>query len=333
MKNTIKLFCCFILTSSIILTKGYCWGAWGHTHINRAAILSLPAEMRTFFYNHADFITEGAVVPDLRRGVLNDKTEGYKHFIDLEDFKVNSVDDLPRTPKDALNKYDSAFLQKGGILPWHIQIMMEKLTQAFKKRNKSEILFIAAELGHYVADAHVPLHTSSNHDGQLTNQKGIHAFWESKLPETFGNTFNFNGGEARFINNTTEQIFSIIKTSHQLVDILLLTEKQVHQSFPANELYMKDSSGQIIKMYNQPVYSNAYAAKYYQSLHGMIDHQMNSSIADLSSLWFTAWVNAGKPELTSLDDPSITKANRKNFKKEYKNYKKGISTKLKTDRG
>jgi hypothetical protein len=49
--------------------------------------------------------------------------------------------------------------------------MMEKLTQAFKEKRKSEILFIAADLGHYIADAHMPLHTSDNHDGQLTDQK------------------------------------------------------------------------------------------------------------------------------------------------------------------
>jgi hypothetical protein len=42
-----------------------------------------------------------------------------------------------------------------------------------RKTKKHEILFIAADLGHYIADAHMPLHTSDNHDGQLTDQKGI----------------------------------------------------------------------------------------------------------------------------------------------------------------
>jgi hypothetical protein len=60
-------------------------------------------------------------------------------------------------------------------LKWNVtmayQDMMEKLTQAFKEKRKSEILFIAADLGHYIADAHMPLHTSDNHDGQLTDQR------------------------------------------------------------------------------------------------------------------------------------------------------------------
>ncbi|MGC6428813.1 MAG: hypothetical protein ACON4Y_05945 [Flavobacteriales bacterium] len=60
------------------------------------------------------------------------------------------------------------------------------------KNNKSEqILFICSDLGHYIADANVPLHTTINYDGQLTGQKGIHAFWESRLPELFSSEYNF----------------------------------------------------------------------------------------------------------------------------------------------
>jgi hypothetical protein len=47
---------------------------------------------------------------------------------------------------------------------------MAKLTKAFKDKRKNEILFIAGDLGHYIADGHMPLH-SDNHDGQNTNQK------------------------------------------------------------------------------------------------------------------------------------------------------------------
>jgi hypothetical protein len=59
------------------------------------------------------------------------------------------------------------------------------LVDAFKARNFELILRQSAELGHYIADAHVPLHTTSNYNGQLTNQLGLHAFWESRIPELF----------------------------------------------------------------------------------------------------------------------------------------------------
>ena len=78
-------------------------GQWGHKHISRAAVFALPEPMQTFFYNHIDFITEGAVVPDLRRALLGDKNEPSRHFIDVEDFKI-PIDSLPKTTKDAYEK-------------------------------------------------------------------------------------------------------------------------------------------------------------------------------------------------------------------------------------
>ena len=119
----------------------FAWGAWGHKHINRTAVFALPDAMQKFYYNHIDFITESAVVPDLRRGILNDKAESPKHYIDIEDFGI-PLSAFPKTTLEAYTKYDSTFLNKTGYLPWHIQNLMDKLTQAFKKRiNRKYFLF------------------------------------------------------------------------------------------------------------------------------------------------------------------------------------------------
>ena len=161
------------LTASISLV--FAWGQWGHKHISRAAMFALPENMQRFYYNHIDFITESAVIPDLRRATINDKNESPRHYIDIEDFGRISINSFPETTKEAFIKYNRTFLNKTGYLPWYIQTLTEKLTAAFKRRNKSEILFISSELSHYIADTLQPLHTSSNYDGQLTNQKGVHA--------------------------------------------------------------------------------------------------------------------------------------------------------------
>ena len=55
------------------------------------------------------------------------------------------------------------------------------------------IIKFSAELSHYVGDAFVPLHTTINYDGQLTDQKGLHSLWESQLPERFINDYKLNG--------------------------------------------------------------------------------------------------------------------------------------------
>ena len=289
--------------------------------------------MRTFYYNHIDFITEGSVVPDLRRGLLNDKAEPPRHYIDIETFGNNiTVDALPRTVKDAYAKYDSAFLQKTGYVPWYIQTLMDKLTIAFRRKSKSDILFLSAEIAHYIADAHVPLHTSTNHDGQLTDQKGIHAFWESRIPELLGDRYNFYTGDAKYIDDITSEVWKIIKHSHILADTVLMVEKQLRPTFPKDKLYKKDSTGNVMMSFNQPVFSDEYTIAYSDAMKGMVENQMRSSAADIANFWYTAWVNGGKPDLNAMDDPSLTQQNKKNFKKEAKAWEKGKILNLKTDR-
>jgi S1/P1 Nuclease len=309
----------FFIVASINLL--FAWGAWGHKHINRAAVFALPDSMRKFYYNHIDFITEGAVVPDLRRGLLNDKNESHRHYIDVEDFHA-PISALPKTTKEAYAKYDSAFLNKTGYLPWYIQNLMEKLTAAFKKRSKSEILFLSAELAHYVGDAHMPLHTASNFNGQLTDQKGVHALWESEIPELFGNSYNFKTNDASYIQDVTAETWNIIAHTHSLEDTLLADEKKVRKSFSADKMYKKDAAGNNVLSYNQPVFSNEYARKFNDAMNGMVENQLRFSIQDVADYWYTAWVNGGSPELLSLDDEHLTSQNQKNYKLEYKAWNK-----------
>jgi hypothetical protein len=312
-------FLFFLVTGSI--TLAFAWGQWGHKHISHAAVFALPQNMQKFFFNHIDYITEAAVVPDLRRFLINDRNEPPRHFIDVEDFKT-PISSLPKTSKEAFEKYDSAFLNKTGYLPWYIQDLTEKLTNAFKKKNKSEILFLAADLSHYIADANQPLHTSSNYNGQLTNQKGVHALWESTLPQMFAKTYTFKTERAQFIADIPAATLNIVARSHALVDTLLAKEKEVRSRFTKDNMYKKDSSGNIVMFYNSPVFSDEYAKEFNTALDGMIQKQLLLSIHDVASFWYTAWVNAGSPDLLSLDDPHLTKQNKKNFRRELKAWQK-----------
>jgi hypothetical protein len=298
------------------------WGTFGHEHINRAAVFSLPSPVQTFFYNHIDFITQESTVPDLRKYALNDKSENPRHFMDLENF--GSLDSIPKTMEEARKKYDDKFLSQNGILFWYVQDLMEKLTKAFKEKKKTEILFLAADLGHYLGDANMPLHTSANYDGQQTNQKGIHALWESRLPEMYGTSYAYNVREAKHIGNVQAEIWKIILHSHQLKDTLLLTDRELKKKFTEDKIFKTSADGKVLKnKYGQPVFSDEYAKALHTALNGMVEKQMRASVEATADFWYTAWVNAGKPDLGDLDPADLTKRNSKQLKEELKLWKKG----------
>lgn len=320
-------FFALILLVPILLS----WGPFGHERINRAAVLALPAPLLAFFYNHIDFITEESSVPDLRKYTLNDNAEKPRHYIDLENF--GPADSLPTTLAEAKKKYDEKFLQQNGILPWYIEEMMDKLTRAFREKRKTEILFLAADLGHYIGDAHMPLHTSANHDGQLTNQKGLHAFWESQLPEMFGDKYNLFIGEAVYIKDVPKETWRIIHTTHALVDTILMADKELKQHFPADQVFLQDASGNPVKTkFYSPVHSEEYARQFNQKLKGMVENQMRLAAAATANFWYTAWVNAGKPDLTDLDPVDQTERNKSNLQRELNLFKQGKLTDIKSEK-
>lgn len=317
MRKIINLSVLFCLSITLIS-----WGTFGHEHINRSAVFALPSPLQSFFYNHIDFITQESTVPDLRKYTLNDKAENPRHFIDLENF--GAMDSLPLTLAEAKKKYDDKFLQSNGILPWYIEEMMAKLTKAFKEKNKTEILFLAADLGHYIGDANMPLHTSANYDGQLTNQKGIHALWESRLPELYGENYNYRVNEAKYIIDIHKEVWGIIMRSHQLVDSVLMIDQTLRTKNTEAMMYTQDGSGKSMKnKYGALIFSDAYAKQFHMALNGMVERQMENSIEATANLWYTAWVNAGKPDLSSLDSPDLTKLNRKQLSKELKLWQEG----------
>jgi hypothetical protein len=270
------------------------WGFWAHPRINRMAVFTLPEEMINFYKAHIEYLTEHAVVPDQRRYALLE--EAPRHYIDLENYGSLPQDSFPLRFATAAVVISEDSMQKHGILPWHIYSQFIALTRAFENKDAAEILRISAELGHYVADAHVPLHTTRNYNGQFTDQKGIHAFWESRLPELFGQEYDYFVGKAQVYDAPFREIWKIIIESHQAVDSVLLVEKELSMQFPADEKFSFENRNQIISR----VYSLRFSKKYHEKLNGMVARRLRDSIFRLGSLWATAWVNAGQPNLDSL---------------------------------
>lgn len=184
-----------------------------------------------------------------------------------------------------------------GILPYYLPQIQRQLTDAFSKKDIGKILRLSAEIGHYIGDAHVPLHTTKNYNGQLTDQTGIHAFWESRLPEIFAeNSYDFFVGNAEYISDPRNTYWQIVFESHALVDSVLAVEMALRNSFPPDRQFcFEERLGQTLRM---PCLD--FSTAYHQNLGGMVEARMKQAIRMIGSAWYTAWVNAGQPELPGV---------------------------------
>ena len=155
----------------------------------------------------------------------------------------------------------------------------------------------SAEIGHYISDAHVPLHASSNHNGQFTNQKGIHGFWESRVPELLAEKeFDFFIGKADYIQNPGDFIWKRVLESAKAADTVLSYERELTLQFRDDKKYsFENRNGKTIRQY-----SSAFTIAYNKKLDGMIERRMRQSIYAIASFWYTAWINAGQPDLKGL---------------------------------
>ena len=273
----------------------YCWGFFAHQRINYLAVFLLPPQMLGFYKKNIVFITQHAVDPDKRRYAV--AAEGPRHFIDIDHYGLLPFADLPHNHDSAVLKFSADTLNRYGIVPWWIPVMQQRLTKAFIDGNAPRIMKLSAELGHYIADAHVPLHASSNHNGQKTGQDGIHGFWESRIPELMANTeWDFFIGQASYITNVQAYTWKRVLESAAAADTVLREEKQLQQTFPSSQQYaFEDRNGHTIKQY-----SRNYALAYEARLKGMIERRMRQSVFMVASCWYTAWVNAGQPDLSRL---------------------------------
>lgn len=302
MKNTVIQFCkknflivfpIILVTLSIQQVNG--WGFWAHKRINRLAVFTLPPEMIGFYKANLEFVTAHAVDPDKRRYSV--EGEDKNHYIDVDYYGEYPFDMVPRQWNDAIEKYSEDTIREYGILPWNLEWTLKKLTRAFEDENINKILRHSSDIGHYLGDAHVPLHTTLNYNGQLTNQKGIHGFWESRCPELFADAnYDYFVGKAEYIENPNEKFWEIVLESHSHVKHVLALEKQLTEEFPSDKKYAFDQRGQS----NMRNYSIEFSEAYERKMNGMIEARMQDAILSIGSFWFTAWVNAGQPDLKKI---------------------------------
>jgi S1/P1 Nuclease len=272
-----------ILLMVVLLPMGfiYSWGEKGHEVINGKAVELLPKEMDSFKI-WKNYLVQHASDADIRR--KTDRTEAPRHYIDIDFYKEFLDGNMIENEDELVSKYGDSIVTKNGILPWATQQTLNNLTEAFKEKNRDKILIFAADLGHYVADGHQPMHTTINYNGQLTDQKGVHFRYEVTMVDKNIDTLEqvSDSTNIHYVENPLHYIFNYISGANSVNVVLLDGDKLAHNETGSTE-------------------SDDYYKILWFRTRYVTEMQFKTAEEDLASLLYTAWVNAGKPVFTEIN--------------------------------
>ncbi len=280
-------------TTLIALVLFARWGEAGHRMIGAAAAAALPQEMPAFFRQAADQLSYLNPEPDrwrdrAERGLdpAMDDAFAPDHFIDME-----------RVPPGALAAKDRfAYLDSlrvagveasgAGLLPFGILELSQRLREEFRlwraatdarTRGWIEARAIndAGILGHFVADASNPHHTTIHFDGWVgdnpkgyTTAHGFHARFETIYVQT-----HFAPGDAALRIAEPARVFASLRPA--ILDYLRETHSHV------TELYDLEQRA--------PFDSTTTDAAHRQ----FTAERLEAGARMLRDIWWTAWVTSG----------------------------------------
>jgi len=129
------------------------------------------------------------------------------------------------------------------------------------------------------------------------------------LPELYSDQYDFFVGRARYIENELEEAWRASEGSFAAKDSVLNFERELNKRFETDRKYSYEMKGQT----RVRQYSEDYSAAYNRMLGDQVERRMRLSILTVGSMWYTAWINAGKPDLDKGTAPSekLTDEDRK----------------------
>jgi hypothetical protein len=273
-----KLLKNFMIIFLIPLVLSLGWGDKGHRLITKHALSLLPAEINLGDELKNEIILH-SIDPDYRK--KQDPSEPIKHYIDI-DFYKEFLDGRMIHSEDSLIKiYGSKEVNKQGTLPWATEETYSKLVEAFKSKSKDKIILYAADLAHYVGDGHQPQHVTMNHNGQYSEQEGVHFRYEIDMIDLFLPQIESKLKIIKpvYVKNISEYIFNYLTESNFYVDIIHSADKNAYER-----------SG---KKYDEEFFKYLWFRTEYITIN-----EFNNGAYDLASLIYSAWIDAGKPELS-----------------------------------
>jgi hypothetical protein len=207
-----------------------------------------------------------------------DRKEGPRHYLNVEAY--GDPTQVPHTLEEARTQIGGD-VARTGVVPWIIQDRWNGLVSAFRKGTPADIALATAVLGHYIADIHVPLHTTRNHDGQFTHQKGVHSRWESGLVERYVRMEALASLPAKADPAFLQRPWDWLAQAHGLVPQLLEDDREADRTTPL---------GPGGKRRTQ-----AYWLIFWAKQGPVVQQQLQLAGEHLGDAIFSAWVTAGRP--------------------------------------
>jgi hypothetical protein len=231
--------------------------------------------MRPFFDTNRAFLL--IHVNDPLAAARKSPAEKKNSFLYLDKYGRFPFDNLPRSYKAAVSKFGKAKLDANGLLPWQIGVYSEKLTNAMRAGNWDDARLFAAILANYVAAAHDPFNTTDNSDGRLTGQHGVNERFGTSLVDRYSSFFPMRPNDAMFVNDPTDHAFEACLSAHSWLETILLADRNARQGLNS--------------------YTDEYYDRFYNQAAAILIRQLSDAATDVGSYWYTAWKNAGQPQL------------------------------------
>ncbi len=277
-RDPVRVLMVLVVLAAAVLSStppAYAWGPPAHRLVDDWAIGTLPANLHNYFQSNRSFILAHANDPE--KWTKKDRYERMRHYIFLNKYGTFPYLELPHTYNAAVNKYGLKHITRNGVLPWQIGEYSLKLTNAFRAHNWKQAKLDSAALAFYVADAHDPLHTTQNYDGQMTGQNGLERRFGTDLVERYSHFFMFRPDSASKVSDPTEYAFQMVLEAHTWVDQIILSD--------------------ILALDTLPGYTDDYFDSFYSRVGSTAMKEISEAAHDIGSYWYSAWLNAGRPEL------------------------------------
>lgn len=239
------------------------------------------------FNSWVSYLETHASDADYRKST--DPNEEPKHYIDIDTYQdfiergyiIQSWDSI-------VSIYGYSYVINEGILPWATVSTYDSLVVALNANNWNKAAVFAADLGHYVADGHMPLHITKNYNGQLTGNTGIHSRYETTMINAYSSSIAYSGDtNLQFIDNVNQYVFNYLYNNYKYKDSILIADN-----------YAKNASGGSVT-------SSVYTSNLWDKTKSFTILLFKNASKSLANLLYSAWIDAGSPAIGNITSQII----------------------------